>query len=247
MVEHGLRYSLACGTLIGAIRHKGYIPWDDDIDIYMPREDYSRLIEIFPDTYREHYKLASYETCPKWNRAYANIYDDRTVWDEEKANGEMTIGVNVDVFPVDHVPDDENDNKVFIRNRNFLNWLWVVKHTSIRGHNRSKLKCLSVILLKLLILPLPAHQIVRYIDHYFQKYNSHESERLFGLLGGVVEKAPFQKKDFDGLLEVPFEGYYFNVMIGYDDCLKNSYGNYMELPPLEKRKAHHYYHAYMKG
>jgi len=246
MTENGLRYSLACGTLIGVVRHKGYIPWDDDIDIYMPRVDYKRLLELFPDTYREHYKLASYERCPQWHRAYANVYDDRTIWDEEKAKGELTIGINVDVFPVDHVPDDENEREVFIRNRNVLNWLWIIKHTSIRGHNRSLAKYLSVLFLKLLFFPLPARKVVRFIDKYTQKYNTQNSDRLFGLLGGVVEKKPFLKKDFDELLQMPFEGHYFNVMKGYDDCLKNSYGNYMELPPLEKRKTHHYYQAYIK-
>lgn len=246
MMENNLKYSLACGTLIGVIRHKGYIPWDDDIDIYMPREDYQRLIRLFPETYREHYKLASFERCPGWCRAYANIYDDRTIWEEEKTDKEMTVGINIDIFPVDSVPDDINELKKHINKRKFLTSLWVAKYTTIRWSYRPFVKNIVIILLKVLLLPFSINRIVKYIDSYIQNYNHSSSKRLFGILGGVIEKQPFLKEDFEEVLLLPFESHEFCVMKGYDDCLRNGYGDYMKLPPLEKRKSHHYFKAYLK-
>ena len=79
---NGIRYSLACGTMLGAIRHRGYIPWDDDIDIYLLREDYNRLMAEFPPVYDGRVQLVSLERNPGWDMSFAKAYDNRTLYCE---------------------------------------------------------------------------------------------------------------------------------------------------------------------
>lgn len=83
-----IKYSLGCGTMLGCARHGGYIPWDDDIDIYLLRKDYNRLLKEFPEVFEGKYKLLSLERDSKWNRAYAKAYDNRTIFHERALSNE---------------------------------------------------------------------------------------------------------------------------------------------------------------
>ena len=103
--KNKIKYSLACGSLIGAIRHNGYIPWDDDIDIYVERKDYDKLIELFPNILDGKYEFICIERNKIWNIPYGKIFDNRTIV-EENTNDWLPIGVNIDIFPIDKVPDN---------------------------------------------------------------------------------------------------------------------------------------------
>ena len=150
---NGLKYSLACGTLLGAIRHNGYIPWDDDIDIYMLRDDYDKLIKNFPEAYGGYYKLISFERCHKWCRPYANLYDDRTLFKELKSSNEQQIGVKIDIFPVDCVPDDDAEWQRFNRIRRLLIYLHSSKFVTFRDKNQPLKEKIAWSLLKLVTSP----------------------------------------------------------------------------------------------
>lgn len=245
-VENGLKYSLACGTLLGAIRHNGYIPWDDDVDIYMPRTDYDKLIRIFPERYKSHYKLVSFERNLQWCRPYANLYDDRTIYVEHKSSAEKQIGIKIDIFPVDHVPDDENEWIRFNKKRRLLILLQSAKYVALRTKNRAWWKNFLLAALKVALFPFPNRIFVKYVDRYIRKYNNRHTSRLFESCCGLLQKHPFKEDDFSELIPHVFENYEFHVMKGYDDYLSNGFGDYMKLPPVEKRISHHYFTAYWK-
>ncbi len=246
-LQHGIKYSLACGTLLGAIRHNGYIPWDDDIDIYMMREDYDRFIRLFPEVYKEHYKLISFERSNRWARAFANLYDDRTVWEEAKNSVEEQIGINIDIFPIDNVPDDDSEWKRFDKKRRILHYLVTAKYTSFRWKNRSLVKNLIIALMKFVLLPFSANRNAKWMDSFARKYSHKKTQRVFESVCGIMQKRPFLRKDFEETIPHAFEQYEFQVMKGYHNYLTCAFGDYMQLPPEKDRHPHHYYIAYWKA
>lgn len=241
--ENSIRYSLACGTFLGAIRHKGYIPWDDDIDIYVPREDYERLIRIFPKELNN-VKLISMERESKWNRAYAQAYDCRTIMDEH-ANMPIKIGVYIDVYPIDSVPDSDSEWHIYNRIRRILIRCYELKYIPITW-NRSVMKNTILIIGKLLLLPFSSRQLAKTISKYAKKYNGKGYSRCFECVQGMLQKRPFDSSLMDEFTYTEFEGRKFQIMKRYDAYLSNGYGNYMQLPPKEKQVGHHQFEAYWK-
>ena len=240
-VENDIRYSLACGSCLGAIRHKGYIPWDDDIDIYIPREDYERFVRIFPEVLNN-IKVASLEREPRWNRSYAQAYDCRTIMDEY-ANTPIKVGVYIDVYPLDNVPDSDAEWLRYNKLRRALIRLYEMKYIPIRG-GRSVIKNFVLIIGKTFLLPFNSRRMAKYISHFAQKYNGKGYSRSFECVQGMLQKRPFMSSLMTEFVRVPFEDRQFTVMKDYDAYLSNGYGNYMQLPPKEKQVPHHMFEAY---
>ncbi len=242
--RNNVKYSLACGTLIGAIRHKGFIPWDDDIDIYMVREDYERFVSLFPQLYKSRYSILAFSNEPSWNVPYAKVYDSRTLYYEEKKYDFEGIGISIDVFPIDNAPDDLNTWIKYERRRVLLKNLYVMKELKWRK-NRPLIKNLFVEFCSLLLYPFSKKSLALMLDRYAKKYNSIETNYYTESCLGVPN-GRFLKKDFETTNDCLFDNYTFKVMAGYDDYLHQFFGNYMELPPLEERISHHRYTAYWK-
>lgn len=234
--SNGLRYFLCGGTLIGAVRHKGYIPWDDDIDIAMPRSDYEKFINIFnrPQNY---YQVMSFETNPDYAYAFAKVYDNRTILKELHYKG--TIGAYIDVFPADAVKDAAQIRKIMLLHK-------VLNTKRANYYHRTLSKMIINSLGKLLLLPFSAQQIARWMDSEARKY-AFGSLPTAGVIvnplgvGEMVEKSVF---DSDTYCE--FEGRKYRVPIGYDKWLRSIYGDYMQLPPVEHRVTHHTFEAWWK-
>lgn len=241
-----IKYSLAAGSLIGAIRHKGFIPWDDDIDVYLMREDYKKLVEIFPEKYMGKYTLVTMERNKRWNRAYGKLCDDRTVYCEDANGIAMEMGVAIDVFPIDEVPDDFAEWTKYNKRRKFLRNMYTLKFIRI-NKGRSLVKNLFAIVSKVVLFPFSFKFLARIMNWYSQIHNGKGYKHVYENCPGVYNtKNAWLKKDFTQVLDAEFEGHQVKIMSGYDDYLRTIYGDYMQLPPEEKRVTHHIFEAYWK-
>lgn len=238
---NSIKYSLACGTLLGAARHKGYIPWDDDIDIYILRADYMRLMSLFPNIYKGRYKLVSIERDKKWDRTSAKAYDIRTNFYEPGQS--YHLGVNIDIFPIDDVPDGENEWNSFDKKRAYIIKLLDIGRYGKVSSNRFSCKRLAV---QLFFCLVSCRQLANLLNKYVQKFNKCNYSRCFESCTAVLVENPFPKALFDDLILLPFEDHEYYGFADYDTYLAASYGNWRELPPEEKRVSHHVYKATWK-
>ena len=245
-MENNIKYSLAAGSLIGAVRHHGFIPWDDDIDIYLMRDDYKRMVSLFPPTYQKHYNFVTNERDEKWHRAYGKLYDNRTLEFEATRDPYKEQGLGIDIFPVDDVPDDIDAWLRFEKKRRLLRDMLTMK-TMIYSDKRSFVKNAFMIVSRLVLSPLSYSFLSRLIDKHAQLHNGKGYMHVYENCPGVYNsKHPWLKCDFDEVIDANFEGCTVKIMKGYDDYLTTVYGDYMHLPPMEKRISHHVFEAYWK-
>lgn len=241
--ENKIKYSICYGTLIGAIRHGGYIPWDDDIDIILLRKDYDRFIELLSKLKNPVYELFSINKTPKYYHPYAKVSDSRTLLIEPDI--EANIGVNIDIFPVDDAPDEElEQKKILARVKNYIN-LFVITGLKWRS-KRPLIKNMFMMVIQFLLLPIPRLFFSRKIDKLARLAVKGESNTRGCLVWGYGKKELMPSNIFDSYTDVKFENITVMALAEYDKYLSHIYGDYMQLPPEEKRVTHHSFKAYWK-
>ena len=239
--SNGINYSLSSGSLIGAVRHKGYIPWDDDIDIYMLRPDFERFEKEFSDPYL---RIMSPNADAKCIYPYGKVYDSRTVLIENVDNSMDCMGVNIDVFVIDSVPDNIRERNHLFRKNKILDD--IIRFKTIRFRKgRSFLKNVSLFFGKLFFYPVSLKRIITTKYNLCIPYNPY-SKDICNVMAGNGIKACIPINYMDNFVNIEFEGKTFRCMKEYDKYLRLNYGDYMQLPPVEKRVSTHNFKAYWK-
>lgn len=243
--EYNIKYSIAGGTLIGAIRHRGYIPWDDDIDIMLTRENYNKLIEILQNQHHNkniRYKILTANTTDGYYYPFAKVVDDKTLL-IENLKGYKNFGIFIDVFPIDRI-DIKNSTKILFKMRLLYNML-ILKTLKISRH-RFILKNLAILLSQALLYPFSLSWIVSMMDSNAQKSSKTESSNRCCLVWGYGKREIVPYSIHESHIDLPFEDRVFMAIKDYNTYLTNLYNDYMKLPPIEQQKSHHDFEAFWK-
>ncbi len=232
---NNLRYYLAGGTLLGAIRHKGYIPWDDDIDICMPRKDYEFLIKNFKNL--KNIQLKS-NLLGNLDLPFTKLVDINTIVNSKFDESENNEHLWIDIFPVDGLPDNLKEVERIYTRCNFYRKILMLSNCKI-GEGTTIFRKYSKYILKPLAKLYGKQRCINKIEN-IAKQNSYENSEYVGIVtwGLLGSGQRMIKTEFEKSIEVDFEGYKFKTFSCWDSYLKGMYGNYMELPPKEKRKTH---------
>jgi len=216
--KHKLSYWLDFGTLLGAVRHKGFIPWDDDLDVAMPREDYEKFLKIATDELKDDVFLQTKQSDKTFFAHFTKLRDRKSTYIEIFEEGNITKyhqGIYMDIFPVNYI----SNRKPIKYSYTLLKYL-----TKFFSNRYIAIDFFAIPLIKLMI-------------------KFHNKNNNFVVRGGemMTNELKLNKNEIFPLKKIEFEGHFFNVPKNYDTYLKQFYGNYMDIPSVSKRTYHHIY------
>lgn len=233
----GVKYFLAYGSLIGAVRHKGFIPWDDDMDICMLREDYEKLQDYLIANPDERYEVMSYKNNLNYVYPFMKVQDNHTYLLEEDVRIDSNMGIYVDIFPVDGYEDDadfKNKMTKLIKKRQ-LSCYTFKGITNTKSLLNSLIRYISVVIFYF----TNTNKYVEQIDELAKSRAVADYEQVDYLIYKDMNKPVWKREWLEQVIVGTFEGKEFMIPKHYHEILTSDYGDYMQLPPLEQRVSHH--------
>lgn len=241
--ENNLLYYMIGGTLLGAIRHKGYIPWDDDIDLGMPRKDYERFLEIAPSKLSSHLKIVNYKTDNNYQYYITRVQDTNTkVVETRIGNDSKYTHASIDLFPLDGTPNKGFLRKIYYFRVMFYRAMMSLCYKDSLDMDRKRSGKEKFLLYFLTKIPIDKifspNKVKSKINRLMSKHTVEKSNVIGCLMGAyrtreMVPKSIYGKGAFYQFEDIELRGPEF-----YDQFLNLIYGDYMELPPEESRKTH---------
>lgn len=240
--SHNLSYFAIGGTLLGAVRHNGFIPWDDDVDICMTRPDYEKFLEYAQKELPEELELGYFKTNPNHQKYCARIIDKNVSVKRNDAAKDYYVNIWIDILPLDGMPDSKLKNKFhkfhLLWRRLFLQYsiFDAVKMNKKRKLYETLLIKIGFIFVKL--IHLDSHKQMYKLDKVLTKYKYEESQNVINFMGADKFKEIFKKSAFNQTAPYKFENIEIIGPKDYDYILKTIYGDYMTLPKEEDRISH---------
>lgn len=237
---NSLRYYIIEGTVIGACRHKGFIPWDDDIDIGMPRADYNRLMKLFSKRIDDYVLETPYSKNEKYICPWCKIFDVTTT-KIEKSKYEAKLGIYIDIFPLDGLGNKYDESVAQFKKIDFLNMLWATRICSIRK-GRGFIKNAAIIISRMIPqFIINDKKLVIQIDKQCRKFDFDKCEYVACTLSTYRQKEIMKRSVYGMPSEYSFEGITVYGPEQYEEYLSKIYGDWRTLPPKEKRVNVHDY------
>ncbi len=233
----GVKYFLAYGSLIGAVRHKGFIPWDDDMDICMLREDYEKLQDYLIAHPDNRYEVMSYKNNLNYVYPFMKVQDNQTYLLEEDVRIDSNMGIYVDIFPVDGYEDDSvfKDKMTRLIKKRQLSCYTFKGITNTKSLLNSLIRYISVIIFYF----TNTNKYIRGIDELAQSRKVNDYELVDYLIYKDMNKPVWKREWLKQTITGVFEGKEFMIPKNYHEILTSDYGDYTQLPPVELRFSHH--------
>ncbi len=234
--KHELKYYLVCGSALGAVKYKGFIPWDDDIDVGMPRDDYEILLTKMQKELPENLFLQNYRTDRFFPHVYSKLRNTKTTFIEKNvAHLKINHGIYIDIFPLDGYPVNRKEKEFFELKKKVLNWM----HYCALNNKSSRKVALRDWFFRLFGYHKRTSKALARLDALISSYNTDNSEIWcnHGNWQGELEYAP--KIQYGDGIEAEFEGIKVIIPEHYDEYLTQKYGDWRSDPPADKQRTHH--------